>query len=233
MKEKIDYKRYFKNKKITVMGLGLLGRGIGVVKFLAEQGVKLTVTDLKNKKELKLALDKLKKFKNIKYVLGEHKLDDFKNRDLIIRAANVPLDSVYIKEAQKNNIPIEMDASLFARLSLATIIGITGTRGKSTVTKIIYNSLKKHSLKNRNVFLGGNIKGIATLPLLKKAKKGDFVILELDSWQLQGFGDLEISPHISVFTNFMSDHLNYYKGDMQHYFDDKANIFKYQIEMII
>jgi len=228
MKEKIDYGRYFKNKKITVMGLGLLGRGIGVVKFLAEQGVKLTVTDLKNKKELKLALDELKKFKNIKYVLGEHKLDDFKNRDLIIRAANVPLDSVYIKEAQKNNIPIEMDASLFARLSLATIIGITGTRGKSTVTKIIYNSLKKHSLKNRNVFLGGNIKGIATLPLLKKAKKGDFVILELDSWQLQGFGDLKISPHISVFTNFMPDHLNYYKGDMQHYFDDKANIFKYQ-----
>jgi len=50
MKEKIDYKRYFKNKKITVMGLGLLGRGIGVVKFLAEQGVKLTVTDLKIKR---------------------------------------------------------------------------------------------------------------------------------------------------------------------------------------
>ncbi len=65
MKEKIDYKRYFKNKKITVMGLGLLGRGIGVVKFLAEQGVKLTVTDLKNKKELKLALDKLKNLKTL------------------------------------------------------------------------------------------------------------------------------------------------------------------------
>ena len=82
--------------------------------------------------------------------------------------------------------------------------------------------------KNRNVFLGGNIKGIATLPLLKKAKKGDFVILELDSWQLQGFGDSKISPHISVFTNFLRDHMNYYNGDMYHYFNDKANIFKYQ-----
>ncbi|MFZ2831989.1 MAG: UDP-N-acetylmuramoyl-L-alanine--D-glutamate ligase, partial [Minisyncoccia bacterium] len=56
------------------------------------------------------------------------------------------------------------------------------------------------------------------------------VVLELDSWQLQGFGDAKISPHISVFTNFLHDHLNYYKGDMDKYFDDKANIFKYQNE---
>src|SRR5690606_27330730 len=57
---------------------------------------------------------------------------------------------------------------------------------------------------------------------------GDYVVLELDSWQLQGFGDTKISPHIAVFTNFMPDHLNYYKGNMKTYFDDKANIFRYQ-----
>ena len=72
------------------------------------------------------------------------------------------------------------------------------------------------------------MRGLATLPLLKKVKPGDIVILELDSWQLQGFGDAKISPHISVFTNFMRDHMNYYKGDMSKYFSDKANIFKYQ-----
>jgi len=227
MKEGIDYRQYFKNKRITVMGLGLLGRGIGVVKFLAECGADLLVTDLKNKKELESSLNKLKKFENIKYVLGKHRLADFKKCDIVIKAANVPFDSIYTKEARKNNILVEMDASLFAKLSPATIIGITGTRGKSTVTNLIYNSLK-HSLKNRNVFLGGNIKGMATLPLLKKAKKGDCVVLELDSWQLQGFGDFKISPHISVFTNFMHDHMNYYKGDTQRYFNDKANIFKYQ-----
>ncbi len=228
MKKEVDYKQRFKNKKITVMGLGLLGRGIGVVKFLAECGADLLVTDLKNKKELEFSLNKLKKIKNIKYVLGKHKLADFKKCDIIIKAAGVPFDSPYIKEARKNHIPIEMDASLFSKLSSATIIGVTGTRGKSTVTNIIYNSLKKHSLKNKNVFLGGNIRGIATLPLLKKAKKGDGVVLELDSWQLQGFGDSKISPQIAVFTNFMCDHMNYYKGDMQRYFYDKANIFKYQ-----
>ena len=212
MIQKTNYRKYFRNKKITVMGLGLLGRGIGVTKFLAECGADLLITDLKSKKELKSSLDKLEKFKNIKYVLGKHRLADFKNCDFIIKAANVPFDSLYIKEAGKNNIPVEMDASLFAKLSLATIIGITGTRGKSTVTNLIYKTLKEHSFKKRNVFLGGNIKGIATLPLLKKSKREDFVILELDSWQLQGFGDSRISPHISVFTNFLSDHMNYYKS---------------------
>ena len=71
---------------------------------------------------------------------------------------------------------------------------------------------------------------MATLPLLKKTKVGDIVVLELDSWQLQGFGDAKISPHVAVFTNFLVDHMNYYKGDMGKYFADKANIFKFQKE---
>lgn len=215
----------FKDKKITVMGLGLLGRGLGVVKFLADKKADLIVTDLKTKNQLKSSLDKLKKYK-IKYVLGKHRLEDFKNRDMVIKAAGVPLDSKYIKEARKNKIPIEMDASLFTKLAPVRIIGVTGTRGKSTVANAIFHALKK--VYPKNVFLGGNIKGMATIPLLKKVKENDIVVLELDSWQLQGFGDSKISPNISVFTNFLPDHMNYYKGDMNQYFKDKANIFKYQ-----
>lgn len=225
MKE--DYQEYFRNKKITIMGLGLLGRGIGVAKFLAECGTDLLITDLKSSKELKSSLDKLKRFKNIKYVLGGHQLSDFKNCDLVIKAAGVPFDSPYLKEAKKNNIPVEMDASLFAKLSSSKIIGITGTRGKSTVTNLIHHVLKR---AKQRIFLGGNIKGLATLPFLKKVKKGDLVVLELDSWQLQGFDDLKISPQIVVFTNFLPDHLNYYRNSMTRYFNDKAGIFKYQKE---
>jgi len=218
---------HFKNKKITIMGLGLLGRGIGVARFLAEAGAQLTITDLKTKKELKLSLDKLKKFKKINYILGRHRLADFRNKDMIIKAAGVPLDSLYIKEALRNKIPVEMDASLFIKLAKIKTIGITGTRGKSTVTDIIYQILKKnYSLGN--VFLGGNVKGVATLPLLKKVKKNDIVVLELDSWQLQGFNDLKISPQISIFTNFLPDHMNYYKNRMDLYFKDKSSIFKFQ-----
>jgi UDP-N-acetylmuramoylalanine--D-glutamate ligase len=224
-----NYKEYFKNKRVIMMGLGLLGRGIGVAKFLAKHGAELLITDLKTEQQLTSSLKQLKKFKNIKYILGQHRLEDFYQSDMLIKAANVPLDSIYLAEARKNNIPIEMDASLFAKFTNAKIIGITGTRGKSTVTKMIYHGLKKY-YKKGNVFLGGNIRGLATLPSLEKAKDNDVVVLELDSWQLQGFGESKISPHIAVFTTFMNDHMNYYKNDMQRYFDDKAEIFKYQTE---
>lgn len=223
------YKDYFWAKKITVMGLGLLGRGLGDVKFLAECGADLIVTDLKSAEDLKTSLHELRDFKNIKFTLGEHKIEDFKNRDFILKAAGVPIDSVYINEARKNNIPIEMSSSLFAKLSGAMIVGITGTRGKSTVTHLIYKILEKHyKNKKESVFLGGNVKGVSTLAFLKKVKEGDIAVLELDSWQLQGFGESHISPHIAVFTTFMNDHLNYYKGDVNEYLNDKANIFRYQ-----
>ncbi len=222
-----SWKDYFKSKKITLMGLGLLGRGVGDAKFLAEMGAELIVTDLKTAEQLETSIKQLKKYPNIKFILGEHRLEDFKDRDFVLRAANVPLDSVYIAEARKNGIPIKMDASWFAELMPGGVmlVGITGTRGKSTTTQMIYEILKA---AKKRVFLGGNVKGVATLPLLKKVKSGDILVLELDSWQLQGFGEAQMSPQIAVFTNFMPDHLNYYKGDMKQYLADKENIFKYQ-----
>jgi UDP-N-acetylmuramoylalanine--D-glutamate ligase len=223
-----DYKGQFKGKKITIMGLGILGRGLGYTKFLAECGADLIVTDLKSKEQLATSLKALSKFKNIKYVIGEHRLEDFRNRDIIIKAAGVPFDSIYIDEARKNKIPIEMDVSFFIKCAPEIkVVGVTGTRGKSMTTTLIYEILSK-SLKGRQVFLGGNVRGVATLPFLKKIKEGDILVCELDSWQLQGFGDAKISPHISVFTSFMPDHMNYYKDSMEKYFNDKANIFKYQ-----
>lgn len=224
-----NYKEYFKNKKVIIMGLGLLGRGIGVAKFLAKHGAELLITDLKTKQQLTSSVKQLKKFKNIKYILGQHRLEDFYQADILIKAAGIPLDSIYLAEARKNKIPVEMDASLFAKFTNAKIIGITGTRGKSTVTKLIYEGLKKY-YKKGDVYLGGNVRGLATLPLLEKVKDNDLVVLELDSWQLQGFGEAKISPQIAVFTTFVDDHMNYYKGDMQKYFDDKAEIFKHQTE---
>jgi len=246
-----NYKQQFKGKRITVMGLGLLGRGIGYTKFLAECGAELTVTDLKSKEQLATSFNALSKFTNIKFVLGEHKIEDFRNRDMVVKAAGVPLDSIYINEARKNNIPIEMDVSLFARCAPEVmIVGVTGTRGKSMTTTLIYEILKANEkFLKRNVYVGGNLRGMATLPLLKKVKsrasmdtarmspqddfgkssaESDILVCELDSWQLQGFGDAKISPHISVFTTFMPDHMNYYKDSMEKYFDDKANIFKFQ-----
>ncbi len=222
----MNYKEYFKGKKITVIGLGILGRGVGDIKFLAEHGAVLTVTDLKTKEDLVSSLEQLKEY-DITYSLGGHKLDDFRSRDLIIKAAGIPLDSPFIAEAEKNNILVKMSTSLFAKFFPGTIIGVTGTRGKSTVTAMIYEILKAAGKK---VFLGGNVKGVSTLAHLPKSTPDEIAVLELDSWQLQGFGEEKISPHIAVFTTFFPDHLNYYKGDLNAYLKDKSYIFSNQKE---
>ncbi len=221
-----DYAKHFRGKKITMLGLGLLGRGLHDAKFLIECGATLLITDMKSKKDLVTSVAELKHYRKIKYVFGKHRLEDFEKCDMVLKAARVPLDSPYIAHARKCGIPIEMDASLFVRLANeVTIVGITGTRGKTTTTYLIYEILKA---AGKRVYLGGNIRGMATLPLIKKIKRGDIVVLELDSWQLQGFGDAKISPHIAVFTNFLDDHLDYYHNDRKLYFEDKACIFKFQ-----
>jgi UDP-N-acetylmuramoylalanine--D-glutamate ligase len=221
----IEYKKYFQGKKITVLGLGLLGRGINDIAFLASCGAKLVVTDLKSTDVLAPSLRELVRFSDITYVLGEHRLEDFRNCDLVIKAAGVPLDSPFIAEARKHAIPVKMSTALFAELSPATIVGITGTRGKTTTTYLIYEILKR---AGKRVWLGGNIKGVSTLAFLPEVQPGDFAVLELDSWQLQGFAEEKISPHIAVFTTFLSDHLNYYKGDLEAYYNDKSAIYRYQ-----
>ena len=215
----------FKGKKITLMGLGLLGRGVGDAEFFAACGAELIVTDLKTAEELAPSIKRLKDFPNITYHLGGHRLEDFDARDMVVRAPNTPLDSPFIAHARERGIPVEMDASLFAKLSPATIVGITGTRGKSTVTHLIYEMARA---AGKDPFLGGNERGTATLPLLLNTDATSIVILELDSWQLQGFEDAKTSPHISVWTNFLPDHMNYYQGDMDRYFQDKAAVARFQ-----
>ncbi len=223
----VDWPEYFRGKKITVMGLGLLGRGIGDIAFLAECGAELIVTDLKSQDVLSESLEKLKEYTDITYVLGEHREEDFVGRDMILKAAGVPLDSPYIGAARKAGIEIVMSGALFAKLAGIPIIAVTGTRGKSTVTHMIHHVLTQLT-EGGEVLLGGNVRGVSNLQLLHKVTDDSLAVMELDSWQLQGFGDFGISPQIAVFTTFMEDHLNYYGGSMEAYFKDKANIFRFQ-----
>jgi len=214
----------FQNKKILILGLGVLGRGVNDAIFFAQQGAKVRVTDLKTAQQLAPSIKKLKKHKNIKYTLGKHLKKDILQADLIMRNADVPLSSPLLKLAFAKKIPVEMDESLFAKHCPCPIIGITGTRGKTTTAFLIAEVLK---LTGRKVHLAGNIQGKATLPLIKKVTPFDLVVLELSSWQLQGFGWNKISPHVAVFTNVYEDHLNRYKN-MRKYVADKKIIFKYQ-----
>lgn len=217
-------KKLFLNKKVLIMGLGLNGGGVGVAKFFCKQGAEVLVTDLKPAEKLQESLEKLKKFKKITYTLGKHEEKDFLWADLIIKNPDVPSTSPYLEIARKHNIPIESDISLFFKLSGSPlnlfIIGVTGTKGKSTTSSLIYHILKS---KFKNTFLAGNI-GISPLELLSKVKKGDKVVLELSSFELE---DLKQSPQIAVITNIMPEHLTRH-GTMDAYVEAKKNIFKYQ-----
>jgi UDP-N-acetylmuramoylalanine--D-glutamate ligase len=254
-----DFQSHFKGKKITAMGLGLLGRGVGDISYMAEAGAaEIIVTDLKTEEELAPSVEQLKQYDNVRFVLGEHRNGDFAGRDFILVAAGVPQDSPYLAVARGANVPLKQSAALFAELSKVPIIGITGTRGKSTVTMMIHHVLQ--FVTGEEILLGGNIRGVSNLQLLHKVQDDSLCVMELDSWQLQGWGWAGISPQVAVFTSFMPDHLNYYcrtserssgagsdtsergtaassayqKGDMSReegmtaYFTDKAQIFLHQ-----
>ncbi|MCR4263503.1 MAG: UDP-N-acetylmuramoyl-L-alanine--D-glutamate ligase, partial [Candidatus Roizmanbacteria bacterium] len=214
----------FKNKRITIMGIGILGGGLGTAQFFAERGAHVLVTDLKSPDELKDSIQQLAAYP-IEYVLGEHRDNDFIETDMVVRNPAIPAESTYLKIARDHGVPVEMAESLFLRLSpTKQIIGVTGTRGKSTTSALIFHILKT---AGKDVYLAGNQKNTSTLQLLNSVKKDSVVVLELSSWQLESFGWHTISPHIAVVTNVYPDHLNRYSS-MEEYIQAKSNIFLFQ-----
>jgi UDP-N-acetylmuramoylalanine--D-glutamate ligase len=153
----------------------------------------------------------------------------------VLVGAGTPLDSPELAAAREAGVSLKQSAAWFAELSKVPIIGVTGTRGKSTVTHMIHHVLSE--VTGEDILLGGNVRGVSNLQLLSEVKEDSLCVMELDSWQLQGWGWSKMSPLISVFTNFMPDHLNYYQAGgadtqaaLDLYFSDKANIFRYQEE---
>ena len=209
-------------KKVLVMGLGLHGGGVAVIQWLLKHGAKVTVTDLKTEKELQTSLDKLRNLK-VRYILGRHRAEDFKKTDILVQSPAVPNNSKYLKIAQKSGVEIENDASLFFKHCKGLIIGVTGTRGKSTTSTLIYELLKT---KTKKVYLAG-LSQKPEMEILDKIRQGDLAVLELSSWQLEILGKEKLSPHVAVITNVYPDHLNRYSG-MDSYIKAKKNIFENQ-----
>ncbi len=214
-----------KNKRVLVFGLGVHGGGSGVAAWLVKQGARVTVTDLKRADELQPSLDALRGL-SIEYVLGEHREQDFLGADLIVRNPGVPRESKWLKLAQERGIPIEMQMSLFVeRLprGAAQVIGITGTKGKTTTTLMVGAILKQ---ANPKTVVAGNLR-VSALELLDQIDAETPVVLELSSWQLEAFVPRQVSPHIAAITNLSPDHLNRYY-DLDDYAEAKAVIFRYQ-----
>lgn len=213
----------YSGKKILVVGLGLQGGGVGIAKYFADLGARVTVTDKKSEKQLSPSIEALKDYP-ITFHLGKHQVKDFLSSDVIFKGPSVLWSTPEIVAAEKKGIPVEMELSYFASRFQGKIIGVTGTRGKSTTTSLIFNLLK---LSNFPVYLGGGFPGISTINYLKILNKNDWIVAEISSWALSGFHRKKISPHIAVLTNIYPDHLNYY-NNMNDYIYDKKAIFLYQ-----
>ncbi|MBI3261411.1 UDP-N-acetylmuramoyl-L-alanine--D-glutamate ligase [Candidatus Berkelbacteria bacterium] len=225
-----------KGKKVLVMGLGRFGGGVGVTRWLVEQGAQVTVTDLKSAQELKSSIAQLKNLR-IKWILGKHDSRELKKSDLIVVNPAVKPDSPYLKMASKWRIPLTTEINLFMERCPAKIIGITGTNGKETVVRMVYSILSsnvKTQISNqaqnpklkRKVWLGGNI-GKSLLGELKHIKPNDLVVLELSSFQLAWLPIIKKSPNISVVVNITPDHLDWHKT-MPGYLEAKRNIVRFQ-----
>lgn len=205
------------------MGIGLHGGGVAVVKFLAAHGAKVIATDLRTKEQLQASLEKLKGVKNVQYVLGQHRMEDFSKVDMVIKNPAAQWSDKHIKCAIENKVPVEMDSSLFFKLCKKPIIGVTGTKGKTTTASLIYEILKTAGKNPMKI----GISQVSVLDKLTQIKKDTIPVFELSSWRLSALGRNKLSPHIAVFKNIMPDHLNYY-GTMEKYFKDKKYIFENQ-----
>jgi UDP-N-acetylmuramoylalanine--D-glutamate ligase len=213
-----------KGKRVTVMGLGLHGGALGTIDWLYQQGAAITVTDMKNEQELASSVEKLKKYSNIHLVLGGHREENFTDTDLVIRNPAVPRSSKYLTLARDNGVPIEMDSSLFFNhCPSKNIIGITGSKGKTTATHAVAHLLK--SFDSSTVAVG--LDGVSPLKELPRIKRDSPVVFELSSWRLEALQEHKISPHLAVVTSLYPDHLNTY-ASFDEYVDTKKTIIRYQ-----
>ena len=219
-----------KEKRILILGFGK--EGVDTLRFLRRifPNKVFGVGDRRKISNCQLPISNLiKKDKKVRLHFGENYLKTLKKYDIIIKSPGIPpkIIAPYLKEkssfaesygGQRQIITSQTD--IFLENCPGKIIGVTGTKGKSTTTALIYQILKEARLK---AHLVGNI-GKPVLHFLLSATEKDIFVYELSSFQLQ---NIKKSPHIAIFLNIFPEHLDYYRN-FQEYVRAKANITRYQ-----
>jgi len=214
----------FKNKKVLIFGLGILGGGLEAVKWFYKNKANLIITDKKKKKELKPSIKKLKKIK-ARYVLGNHRYKDIDLVDIVYFNPGVSYKSEWVKYAQNKNKEAVNDCYLFFKYAKGDIIAITGTRGKTTTTTWIYELIR--SIFKNKVLLGGNQPDKSLFKVLNKTKENAVSVLEISCFQLEFYEKNLKAPKIAIITNLYNDHLDRY-DNIKEYASIKARIFQNQ-----
>ena len=194
------------------MGLGVQGGGLGVAAFMRDHGADLVVTDLRSEAQLAPSLAVLGT-RGVRYALGRHETEDFERAEIVVRNPAVPADSLYLRAARDAGAHIEMEFTLFLRwCRQARVIGVTGTRGKTTTATALHAMLVAGGQRS---LLAGNMR-VSALAHLHTIEPGSTVVLELSSAQLEGLAGAGLRTRGAIVTNLMADHLNRY-ADMRAY----------------
>lgn len=232
----------FEGQRVTVMGLGRFGGGVGVARFLAARGADVLVTDQSPADKLADSVAKLQPLIDAGQVtlrLGEHNVSDFTTCDRVVVNPAVPPGNRFIRAAEAAGIPVTTEVRLLVeRLpNRLRTIGVTGSAGKSTVTAMIGHVLSKwfsegETPTSPRVWVGGNIGG-SLLERIDEIGPEDWVVLELSSFMLERLRADEAtgfpgwSPHIAVVINISENHLDWH-GSMEAYVAAKQVIFDFQ-----
>ena len=212
-----------RGKRVLIMGLGLHGSGIASARYAAQQGAQVRVTDLRTEEVLAPSIAALEGLP-IEYILGQHRDEDFRWAEIVLRVPGVKRTSPYLRIAREHGAQIEQEIALFFDACPARIIGVTGTRGKTTTSTLLYEIIKA---TGQHTVLGGNVSGVETLSLLPTITPQTQVVLELSSWQLEALEPHQVSPAVAAVTNIYPDHLDTYES-MEDYAAAKTNIFRHQ-----
>ena len=203
---------------ILILGSG--ESGVGSALLAKSKGLSVFVSDSslieKNYKELLLKND-------IQFEENGHEQANKLNVDYVIKSPGIPNTAAIIKQLIHKQIQIISEIEFASKFTDATIIGVTGSNGKTTTTTIIYEILKS---ENTDVDIAGNI-GVSFASKVAASNTKNYV-LELSSFQLDGI--IDFNPHIAIMTNLSPDHLDRYNNSFENYINSKFNIIKNQSE---
>ncbi|MCF8110435.1 MAG: UDP-N-acetylmuramoyl-L-alanine--D-glutamate ligase [Desulfobacteraceae bacterium] len=207
-------------KHITVAGLGKTG--LALAYFLLRREAEVTVSDSAPEKILPEVQVKLRQA-GAKLELGRHETPTFEQADLVVLSPGVPHTIAPVEAACRAGVPVIGEIELTARFITTPVVAVTGTNGKSTVTRLIGFMLEKSGL---SVFVGGNL-GTPLISYADGAQEADVVVAEISSFQLDTAETFH--PAVGVLLNITADHLDRYP-DLRSYGQAKAKLFERQTE---
>ncbi len=189
--------------RATVMGLGLFGGGRELTEFLCRHGARVTVTDLRNAETLRPSIEALEGLP-VRWVLGEHREEDFLSADVVFANPAVRRDAPLVELCRRRGVRLETEMNLFFKLWPGRICAVTGSNGKTTTTSLLGAMVRAASPSTR---VGGNLGG-SLLGQIAGTTERDWAVVEVSSFQLEDLASIERRPDVSLVTNVSPNHLD-------------------------